>query len=271
MLSFRRKIILFEVIFLSIIFGILYQIQLYQKELTKLSNERINMLFAADRLRQSSNDLSHFVRAYVATGNKKFKYQYFRVLNIRNGIVPRPKDYYGIYWELNETDRDIKHPLTKNLALNDILNDLPFTKKELNLLQQSHKESDDLVELEKQAFYLVDRGRKKEALKIVFSDEYYKAKAKIMNPIDEFIISVNNRMKKLVEKQNKKISFYFNVLIISVLCDVFFSYEKKCIFVDVKLKKKFYESKIFYSIGCLAVCRCLGRKSPRYCRTMENY
>jgi hypothetical protein len=38
-------------------------------------------------------------RTYVITGNPMFEEQYKTVLAIRNGELPRPKRYNGIFWD----------------------------------------------------------------------------------------------------------------------------------------------------------------------------
>jgi len=55
--------------------------------------------FPADELRQSSDNLNRLGRVYVTTGDVKYEKQYFDILDIRNGKIPRPSDYHRIYWD----------------------------------------------------------------------------------------------------------------------------------------------------------------------------
>ncbi|NPA55707.1 MAG: methyl-accepting chemotaxis protein, partial [Epsilonproteobacteria bacterium] len=145
-------IVLFEIATISALLYSLYQMSSLNENLYISSKQRLAMLQAADRLRHSSDDLTNFARVYVVTGDEKFKKQYFDTLAIRNGKLPRPKDYQALYWDLSPQERAKKHPPTKKISLDEIFSKLPFTKKELSLLQKSHKNSDDLVNLEVEAF-----------------------------------------------------------------------------------------------------------------------
>jgi hypothetical protein len=50
---------------------------------------RLSSYLLADELRQTSDDLTRFVRTYVATGEQRFKDHYQEVLDIREGRKPR--------------------------------------------------------------------------------------------------------------------------------------------------------------------------------------
>ena len=54
----------------------------------------------ADELLQSSDDLSRMARSYTATGDVTFEQYYFAILDIRNGVAPRPLVYSPGYWHL---------------------------------------------------------------------------------------------------------------------------------------------------------------------------
>jgi len=228
-LSFdNRKIMVFEVIIIASIIAVLYNIVSLNKELYIFSEQRLQMIEAADRLRQSSDDLTHFARTYVVTGNKAFKDRYFKTLAIRNGEAPRPKNYNFIYWDLNKKDRLKTHPDTKKLALKDIFARLPFTKYELNLLKKSKQNSDDLVNMEVEAFNaMVGKYKDKNgnytikgkpnqqyAIQLLHSKAYYEAKARIMKPIDTFMIELEKRTKCKVEKIKHKIAMNFYIFLI---------------------------------------------------------
>ena len=210
----KKFIIIFEIIMTGILIFLLYQLNINNKKLYQSSKERLAMLEAADRLRHSSDDLTNFARAYVVTGDKKYKDRYFETLDIRNGKLPRPYMYQAIYWDLNDSDRIKKHPPTKKLSLDDIFKSLPYTQKELDLLKKSHHNSDDLVNLEVKAFHDMKVGKQKEAIKIMWSKEYYQAKSKIMNPIDDFIMSLNQRTKEQVKHIHKLTELYFYLFLI---------------------------------------------------------
>jgi len=184
----------------------------------------------ADKLRQSSDDLTHFARTYVITNNQTYKQQYYETLDIRNGKIPRPLMYESIYWDLNKDIRDKRHPNDKSVALKTLFNNLPYTKDELALLTLSEKNSNDLVNLEVEAFnamigkYKDDKNQytitkkpdQNYAIKLLHSKEYYQAKHKIMNPIDNFMIMLNSRTKEQTDAINDKIKITYILFIISI-------------------------------------------------------
>ena len=193
---------------------------MFNKRLNISTKQRLQMIEVADKLRQSSDDLTHFARTYVITSNPKYKEQYFATLNIRKGLVPRPLLYNAIYWDLEKDIREKKHPLTKNISLKSMIQNLPFTKDELEKLYQAEDNSDELVNLEIKAFNAMDKkdeANKKLAINLLHSDKYYKAKHKIMNPIDDFIIMLNERTKEEVSYIERLININFYTFIIFLL------------------------------------------------------
>ena len=53
-------------------------------------SRRSNSFELAERLRQSSNDLTRMVRLYVSTGEARYRDHYREILEIRNGTAARP-------------------------------------------------------------------------------------------------------------------------------------------------------------------------------------
>ncbi|PXA03576.1 hypothetical protein DDZ13_11385 [Coraliomargarita sinensis] len=50
--------------------------------------------------RQTSDDLTKFARMYVETGDDRFRCYFNKILEIRNGELPRPEHYDRAYWDL---------------------------------------------------------------------------------------------------------------------------------------------------------------------------
>ena len=131
-------IIVFEIIIILSLYLIYKKSSSIDTEYYFLSKNRFDMIQAADRLRHSSDELTHFARIYVITGNEKFKQQYFDVLDIRNGTKPRPQSYYSIYWDLNSSLRTQRHPDGDKESLWSIISHLPFTQEEMDILKTVH-------------------------------------------------------------------------------------------------------------------------------------
>ncbi|MBU6950831.1 methyl-accepting chemotaxis protein [Hahella sp. HN01] len=147
----------------------------------------------ADELRQSSDDLTRLARTYVVTGDPKYKQMYQSVLDIRNGVKPRPQDYHRIYWDLVLNAGDKPKPDGETISLQKMMENLGFSQKEFDLLKQAQKNSDGLVNLEVEAMKAVEDGSLERARELMHGQDYHREKAKIMQPIDEFFKALEAR------------------------------------------------------------------------------
>ncbi|MDX2422190.1 MAG: hypothetical protein QNK43_05890 [Amphritea sp.] len=91
-----------------------------------------------------------------------------------------------------EPARSTRHPLTANVSFKEELTQLPFSPYEIDKLQESESYSDDLVNLEVQAFNAMDglfksnngrydvKGEPNQtlAIEVLYSNAYLKAKEK---------------------------------------------------------------------------------------------
>ncbi|MCX6994648.1 MAG: adenylate/guanylate cyclase domain-containing protein [Chlamydiae bacterium] len=176
----------------------------------------------ADELRESSDDLTLMARSYVVTGNDKYQRFFNRILAIRNGEAPRPKDYGDLYWDLlTEPEESGDVELGEKASLESLMLKAGFTLNEFALLKKSQSESDDLVKLENVAMHAIkgefDDGTgtfqiKKApdqalAIKIMYSPEYQAAKAKIMKPIKNFNRAVQQRNLAFVQKLELELEY----------------------------------------------------------------
>lgn len=202
----------------------------YSNILKDIEHNQHLMIMKAYELRQSSDDLSKFAKMYVVTSNPVYRDNYYNVLDIRNGTTKRPELYEGIYWDLLESQREIHHPLSEKISLWDEMNKLPYTEYEFKKLKTSEDNSNDLVKLEMEAFkameglYKDNNGNytikgmpnQQHAINLIYSEEYNKAKANIMLPIDEFLISLKERTADSISYYNENIEKHFNNVFILI-------------------------------------------------------
>jgi signal transduction histidine kinase/FixJ family two-component response regulator len=214
--------------------SVAFVINKYQKATIKLEDAykmQYKSLILADELRQSSDDLTRMARTYVITGNPMFEEQYKTVLGIRNGELPRPKRYNGIFWDFY-TLNDTKPILDgQKIPLRELMIQANFPESELNLLFTSQNESDELTNLEHKAINAIKgkfldkegnytiKGEPNFALarELMHSDAYHLAKIRIMEPLDRFYKAFENRTKqKIIEtKQSlKEVEFSVNVIVL---------------------------------------------------------
>jgi len=207
-----------------------YTLELSQRsnDLKEVESNRYLMIQKADELRQSSDDLTRFCRTYVVSTDRKYRDRYFRVLDIRNGKIERPKNYEHIYWDLLEPIRKNRHPDEKKTSIYEEIFQLPYTEYEFQKLQEAENNSNHLVYLEIEALnamdglfkdkdgeYTVKSERNQSlAIALLYSIPYYEAKEEIMLPIDQFLSSLAERTKKEVKSLNHEIKLLFEKVFI---------------------------------------------------------
>ena len=206
----------------------------YQNSTIKLEDAyqmQYKSLILAHELRQSSDDLTRMARTYVITGNALFEEQYKTVLDIRNGTKNRPKRYNGIFWDFYTLDNTTPILGGEKVPLRELMKRANFPESELNLLFASQNESDDLTKLEHRAmnavkgifqdskgeFTIKGKADFKLARELMHSDDYHKAKIRIMEPLDNFYKAFEKRTQERVNEARKMVKeqeFYVNVIVL---------------------------------------------------------
>ena len=232
-------VVLFELGFLALLVYLVIQLNNVETALATASDERFSLIAGAYQLRRSSDDLTRFARTYVVTNDTRYRDNYFTTLAIRNGESPRPLNYGHIYWDLLEPTRMQRHPDGGVLSLSDMMNALPYTEEERARLILSEDNSNELVNLEVEAFNAMEgrfKGANGEytvmktpdqalAIKLLHSEEYHHAKHMIMLPIDEFITMLNVRTKENLDYAHARVDQYLQyqhlVIILFILFNIF--------------------------------------------------
>jgi len=208
-----------------ILFTISFSIYVFsEKQIDRANEIRLVSFMLADELRHSSDDLTRMVRTYIVTENPAYKEHYQEILDIRNGLKPRPINYQNIYWDLVGLDNKRPRPYSnQTLPLIEIMRQAGFTPPELDKLTEAKKNSDGLTQTEFAAMKLIEskdlpaqmHRQKQKALELLHDETYHNAKASIMRPIDAFYILMNERTNIAVERA-QVIAFYFRILFISM-------------------------------------------------------
>ncbi len=219
---------------------------LAEKAIDQANHRRELSFMLANELRQSSDDLTRMVKSYVITGNSIYKRHYQEILDIRNGIKPRPLEYEYVYWDLVMDDD--QRPTTLGVAesLIDRMRKAGFSEQEFNTLEKAKLNSDMLTIPEFEAMALVEAGNtntvqanRLKAMALLYGTEYHEAKRSIMQPILEFQKSVDQRTLSSVEKAER---FAGLMRITFVLCGVFLFY---LIWRNLSLLKQEKDQKTF--------------------------
>ncbi|RDU96259.1 methyl-accepting chemotaxis protein [Trinickia dinghuensis] len=161
----------------------------------------------ANELRRSSDDLTRLARTYVVTGDEKWEQEYNQILAIRSGKAPRPLHYDRIYWDFVAAGEPVDAGQGETISLQDLMKRAGFTDEEFAKLREAEQNSDDLVKTETIAMNLV-KGRTQDASgnftqqgqpdldkarTMMFDANYHQFKAKIMHPINDFLILLDHR------------------------------------------------------------------------------
>lgn len=208
-LSFKHSFKLFGALIVIIIAVSLHTtLKLYSlsDELDEMGRIRFEMMSKAQELKQSSIDLSDFARRFVITGNPQYLKDYRQILAIRNGTAPRPLHYETMYWNLMEPQRSELHPPQSPSSLHDEMVALPYSADELALLAEAEHYAKGIAELERDAFEAVEHifndklyriGNSEEqryAIELLHSPRYARAKHRMMLPLDQFMVTLSERM-----------------------------------------------------------------------------
>lgn len=172
------------------------------EDVQKAHVSRFESYLLADEFRQSSDDLTRLVRTYVVTGDKAYKDQYFDVVAIRSGEKGRPEQYHRIYWDFVAGGTAEPRPSGSAKPLLELMKEANFSEAELGKLAEAVSLSDALIKLEVEAMELTEgKGRdggatpedSARARELVHSRQYHLSKAKIMQPVDEFFVLLDQR------------------------------------------------------------------------------
>ncbi|MGP1438135.1 MAG: methyl-accepting chemotaxis protein [Treponema sp.] len=202
-LSFKfTRLALFTTAFLAIMFVLVLRIITRKNQLVEAQKQQVILLLMAEEMKQTSKELTNFCRAFVATGDNKYKKEYEETVAWRNGNMPRPSN--------------VHHLLSPGVMISqrELLKKLGCSRAELDLLSKSVDFSNALVSVENQAMDSITRGKyvkgpfsmnpeeelRTFALRIVYDDNYVKHANLIMAPIEEFLLTLDARMTKKVDR-----------------------------------------------------------------------
>ena len=213
---------------------VLYKVGASNDQVTYATASRYESYLLADELRQSSDDLTRLARTYVVSGNPEWEKQYFEILDIRNGKKPRPNQYEKIYWDFRAAGTEPNRGMGVAVPLQELMKTAGFTDAEFAKLKEAQANSDDLVKTETIAMNMVkgqfDDGKggfsKKgepdleKARTLMHDQNYHLFKAKIMKPVDEFLVLMDQRTGAAVEAALQQKSFWYSALLITAVVNI---------------------------------------------------
>ncbi|AKU95205.1 Methyl-accepting chemotaxis protein I (serine chemoreceptor protein) [Labilithrix luteola] len=201
MLSIKRIFVLIAAIttvLVAIIGARVASLRTSAEESDASNRQRYQSYQLAMELRQSSEDLTRLARTYVVTGDPQYEAEYFKILDVRNGKLPRPDG--------------------RTAALTTLMRELGFSDAELAKLSQAEANSNDLVKTEAIAMNAVkglfedERGEFTRhappdfelARRLMHDAAYHANKATIMRPINEFFTLLDERTGRTVAESQAR-------------------------------------------------------------------
>ncbi len=202
-----------------------------EAKLAKSQRIRFESYLLADELRQSSDDMTRFVRSYVVTGDPKYKRMYYEVLAIRKGKKRRPEHYNRIYWDFIAADIPVKTRPGQALSLQARMSRLGFSDAEFHKLSEAQRLSDALAKRENAAMHALvglyddgtghfrKRGKPNKAMAIamVHDRTYEQLRAKAMKPINDFYAILEKRTSYAAERYTRRGFLYLELIIVSLM------------------------------------------------------
>jgi diguanylate cyclase (GGDEF)-like protein len=175
----------------------------------------VSSLFYIKEIRDSSIELKEYQKTKHFVFEKIYKFR-----NIVDTLSELAKQYvytkeisyknkYDELLHKNTTNSQITHGFDSILFKKT--NNLPHEKEEYLKLVESTRFTKKLLELEQNAFLLINSDHKK-AIASLFSKEYIKTKEKVMVPVDSFIFSLEDRTTKKIDFFSNKINFLYKIL-----------------------------------------------------------
>lgn len=175
------------------------------------SQSRYESFLLATEMRQSSDTLTRLARSYVVTGEEKWRKYYQGVLEIRSGKAPHPENYVRGHWDFLAAGKPSPRKLGPPMVLLDAMREAGYSDTELKLLAEAQRRSETLAKLEAKAMALAEQAHRRlesgdnaamaelaQARQMVFGSDYNRAKAEVMEPINDFYVALDDRTSTAV-------------------------------------------------------------------------
>ncbi|MEJ6949837.1 methyl-accepting chemotaxis protein [Natronospora cellulosivora (SeqCode)] len=195
------------------------------QELERSQENRYHSFLLANQLRQTSDDLTRLVRTYVITGDSKYEEMYWDIVKIRDGLKARQKNFERIHWDFVAVGMEGQAE-GEAISLIALMEEAGFTEEEFASLHESQARSNALIEREEMAMNIIKgditdeaqsmmrAGESAEELatRILFDQKYHQTKAEIMEPINEFLILLDERTQSRVDFYSNQKYFFQNII-----------------------------------------------------------
>lgn len=224
LVTLLKLIIGINLVFIFMILYQLYSISSLERQLVHKSRdvEQLNKL--TYQIRASSELLTKFVRAYIATGENRFIDYFNFVLDVRKGNIAPPANYTEDFWpEILNGERELPTNTKKGTHFTVLLKQFGIEQGDLSKLKTAVIHSDALAIYEKEVMIAKLNSANNAnitLLKRLYSDYYFQKKLEIMTPINQVLSRLeekNNIIFNNLKKQSEGNKYSFFALIVCIL------------------------------------------------------
>ncbi len=194
-----------------------YNVTVSIQDIEKAQEEKDISLAIAEELRQSSFNLSNFVRQYSITKDKRFVNAYHNLVDIRDGKAPRPYSAALAPGKL--------------MATATLFQEVGFTAEEITHLNKGLDIANSLSAMEIQAMNAVDglyidedgeytiKGPpdRQLAINLLFSQYYNDTVARILNSVNQFQARLDARLNDTLQEKKQTLNRSLNLLTIAAV------------------------------------------------------
>lgn len=235
--TYKMVICLAIIFFLSLNVLVFYA-RYNHKLIIQSERNRYASIRTAYELLQNSDDLTKMARLYTITGDEKYKHYFDDIIAIRDGKLARPKNYSPFYWHHVLGGKQRHVPTEASVGFIPAINKLNFSAFETERLRKAERSENELMNLEKQAFDLMenasvqkgqfitrDKQKVTHAQQLLHGTEYLQAKSNVLEPIEEFQIAIELRTEKefitLQARQQRVLYLFQGIILFALLLCLF--------------------------------------------------
>ena len=193
-----RKVTLLALVAVILCLSLAVSYRLIRPGLTAFNAARQNALYLADGLRRTSDDLTRMARLYAITGDPDYRTWFEEILDIRNGLAPRPDRYFDVpYWDLVLVSGEDGGEEGEPVSIRTLVHEAGLFEDEISELERAEDASNALAVIENEIMDVVAaqveagdgeyalEGEALAAALRLYGPEYHAAKARVMEPLVE--------------------------------------------------------------------------------------
>ncbi len=227
-----RLTVVLAVTITAVLFALTIAQQRAADDRTTAETRHLRAVELAQRVRQSSDDLTMMARLHVTTGEPRYRRYFNEILSVRAGLLGRPRAEETSYWAFVLADRPPTIDRTARISVRRLLQREHFTAQEIDVLNAAINASDFLAVREQRAMDIAtrraaqgDRGTYLKDIGPVYrtlvDHSYFSAKADIVDGLDRFKRLVDQRIdrdaQRLSNRTDDLLAWQQFLLIVSVL------------------------------------------------------